>query len=1146
MSDSDMADAVLAFGILGPLEATYAGAHLPLGGRQQRAILALLVCETGHTVSVEHLINGVWGERALSGAVASVQSYVFHLRQVLEPDRLRGAPGSILVSAPGGYRLDVDPRHVDMTRFEELVSRGDAALEGRRPDRAVTLYTQALTLWRGDVLSDLSDYDFVAPVRARLEELRASALEARIRAELDLGHHLGVVAELGKLIADHALREGFYAQRIVALYRSGRQSDALAAYRELRSVLDEELGIEPSPPLQELNSRVLRQDPSLAWLPPPALGLAGRLSGPRSGPVAATTAPVSVVRADHGRRSMRVGALVAVLAVVAAVAAGAAMDARAAPDVPGTVPVNAVSEFDASGSVVASVPVGTNPIGLAAGDDAIWVLNGGDGTVSKVNSSTHSVVQVLDVGRDPRALALTGDDLWVTNFADGTVSRINVVANRVVDTIEVGSGPDAIAVGGAGLWVANSGGNTIQRIDITTGAVGAPVDVGDGPDGLAVDDTSVWVANGRAGSVMRVDVRSGQQMSPPIRVGSGPRGIARVGDDVWVADELSQSVTRISVATGHTHSIDVGEGPTAVAVLGGSIWVAEKYSGDLVRIDVGTEQQHTIRVRAAVHGLAVADGRLWVASGAFASTSHRGGVLRVAAGIVPGRFGIDPASVYDRTTLLALRNVYDGLLAYHYASADPQVLVPDLATSVPEPTDGGRTYTFNLRPGIRYSTGVEVRASDLVRGVHRVLLHRGRPDFYAGIVGGQDCIDHPASCDLSRGVVADDRAGRVTFRLVAPDPEFLYKLTLLLVPTPPETPLGRITSPIPGTGPYRIASFTPKTAFTLERNGFFRQWSAPAQPVGFLDVITWIKVADAHEAAAAVQQGRADLAELTPLGEQGPAVGSLVDALRVTAPSRVHSSIMQSTSFGVVNSAIPPFNSVLARRALNYAVDRNKAVKILGGHSVAIPTCQLVPLSMPSYAPYCPYSIGSPGSDYQGPDIGRARGLVRASRTQGMPVVVTDVVGDYNPPLETYFADVLRSLGYKVTVRRLPDTARNEDFFYDPRSGIQVETGGWIADFPLPSNFYEIIACATSNVAYPFAYCNRKEDRRAAAATVMLQTEPGAALRAWAKIDRDVTDQAPLVPIANDVNWWITSERVGNYQSGASGIGPLLSQLWIH
>jgi DNA-binding SARP family transcriptional activator len=199
MSDSDKAGADLAFGVLGPLQASYAGAALALGGGRQRAVLALLVCEAGHAVPVERLLDGLWGESVPPGAVTSVQTYVFHLRQLLEPGRARGSPGSVLVTVPGGYRLVVDRRCVDRTRFEEGVAAGDAALARHEPERAEAAYTEALSLWRGDVLADLSDYDFVAPYRARLDELRASAQQSRLQAELDLGHHLAVGPLLSQL-----------------------------------------------------------------------------------------------------------------------------------------------------------------------------------------------------------------------------------------------------------------------------------------------------------------------------------------------------------------------------------------------------------------------------------------------------------------------------------------------------------------------------------------------------------------------------------------------------------------------------------------------------------------------------------------------------------------------------------------------------------------------------------------------------------------------------------------------------------------------------------------------------------------------------------------------------------------------------------
>jgi hypothetical protein len=200
---------------------------------------------------------------------------------------------------------------------------------------------------------------------------------------------------------------------------------------------------------------------------------------------------------------------------------------------------------------------------------------------------------------------------------------------------------------------------------------------------------------------------------------------------------------------------------------------------------------------------------------------------------------------------------------------------------------------------------------------------------------------------------------------------------------------------------------------------------------------------------------------------------------------------------------------------------------------------------MPSYRAYCPYTRGPHDGDYHGPLLRKARELVAASGTEGMRVAVTDLLGDYNPPLEDYLVRVLRELGYRATLRALPDTPHNEHWFYGGSNGIQVATGGWIADFPMPANFYELISCPGTANSYPIHHCDPALDLEADAATAATQSDPAGALRQWTAVDRAATDAAPLVPVTNDVNWWVTSERVGNYQAGTQSIGPLLSQLWV-
>ncbi|MGB8385057.1 MAG: AfsR/SARP family transcriptional regulator, partial [Dermatophilaceae bacterium] len=252
--------------MLGPLQAWRGGQELPLGGRRQRAVLACLLLDGRGVVSTERLADVVWGGAPPSGYLTTLQTYVFHLRATLEPARAKGTPGQVLVTVPGGYRLDVPHECVDARRFEQLVAIGRRHVVDD-PESSARVLREALDLWRGDVLSDLDDLEVVASESRRLNEVRAGAGEAWADAELSLGHHETLAPELGRLVAEHPLRERLHGQRMLALYRGGRQAEALAAYRQLRTTLDEELGVEPSHEVRVLHERILRQDPALLWQP---------------------------------------------------------------------------------------------------------------------------------------------------------------------------------------------------------------------------------------------------------------------------------------------------------------------------------------------------------------------------------------------------------------------------------------------------------------------------------------------------------------------------------------------------------------------------------------------------------------------------------------------------------------------------------------------------------------------------------------------------------------------------------------------------------------------------------------------------------------------------------------------------------------
>jgi DNA-binding SARP family transcriptional activator len=261
--------------ILGPLQVLDGDVPVPLGRPKQRAVLAILLLDAGRVVSLDRLVDEVWGREAPPQALASVQAYVSHLRRLLEPGRASGAPARVLVNQPPGYRLVVGPDDLDMARFQALTEQGHAALAAGDPQRAADVLAEGLRLWRGPVLADFADAPFVQPERTRLEELRLSALEERITADLALGRHGLVAAELEQLTAEHPFRERLVGLRVVALYRCGRQAEALQAHQRFSSALREELGLDPGPELRALERDVLRQAPELDWTP-----AGGGLRGP--------------------------------------------------------------------------------------------------------------------------------------------------------------------------------------------------------------------------------------------------------------------------------------------------------------------------------------------------------------------------------------------------------------------------------------------------------------------------------------------------------------------------------------------------------------------------------------------------------------------------------------------------------------------------------------------------------------------------------------------------------------------------------------------------------------------------------------------------------------------------------------------------
>ena len=525
-------------------------------------------------------------------------------------------------------------------------------------------------------------------------------------------------------------------------------------------------------------------------------------------------------------------------------------------------------------------------------------------------------------------------------------------------------------------------------------------------------------------------------------------------------------------------------------------------------------------------------------------SAHRGGTLTLAVANVPGEYAqpipkmLDPASGYSAWELLTLTN--DGLLGYSQAGgAETYKIVPDLATGLPTVSDGGRTYTFELRKGIRYSTGGVVQPADIRRGIERALLQSGdqfpkMTPYLAAIEGSRGCLTGKRThCDLTRGITTSPGSSTVTFHLSKPDPDFLFKLALPEYDAvPASTPL-HARLPLPATGPYKIAGYQPKGVVVLVRNPRFHVWSAAAQPDGYPDRIVERFRYTGASAIRAVQRGTADITAEGPDQTWPP---RLAASLQRRYSSRLYSQPQLVILGTWLNTRLAPFNDVRVRQAFNLAVDRNRLAQINAGEVA----CQYLPPNVNGYSSYCPYN---------GPDLARARRLVAESGTKGQTVTIWfyDIpVGHQNG---AYLVSVLRSIGYDARVEYVPHTPGNLTWRPDRQAGVW----GWGADYPSANNILLGFLCSsyTGNPGTNLnaaELCDRRLDAQVARARSLETSNPAAAAGAWHTIDRMLTDKAPWVPMKVSLSTDFVGRRVGNYKYcwlGSGMTGACLDQLWV-
>ena len=533
-------------------------------------------------------------------------------------------------------------------------------------------------------------------------------------------------------------------------------------------------------------------------------------------------------------------------------------------------------------------------------------------------------------------------------------------------------------------------------------------------------------------------------------------------------------------------------------------------------------------------------------SGSSPSGSHQGGTFTILAN---SAFGVaDPAQNYTLEEWQLLIDTHDGLVQFQrVGGVQGTKIVPDLATSIPQPTDGGKTYAFNIRRGIKFSNGQTLKPSDFVATFERQFTVPGPTSFYSGIVGADKC--KPKSCDLSTGVVADDSGYTLTIHLTAADPEFLDKLALPFAYVVPASTSRKLTgnNVPPGTGPYMWKSYNPNKEAVLVRNPHFHVWNAAAQPAGNPDQIIEKYGLLVSEEVTQVENGNAN--EVF----DGDAIPSdrLSELNSPKYQNQVHVNPLTADWYFALNTKRPPFNNLQARQAINYAANRAAYVKIGGGSSLAAPQCQVLPPNFPGYKPYCPYTSGTDHTKWTAPDLAKAKQLVKQSGTAGMKVVVNGTNDETGKALAAQMVSDLDSIGYQASSQLLAPSIQYP--FSQNSSNLgkwSVAWSDWYQDYPAPSDFLNVLlGCgsihansdASPNIA---EFCSPSIQAKMTQAENLSQSNPTAANNIWTQVDHQVTDQAPWVDMYNPKQIDLLSKQVGGYQWNPQWY-ILIDQLWV-
>jgi peptide/nickel transport system substrate-binding protein len=529
--------------------------------------------------------------------------------------------------------------------------------------------------------------------------------------------------------------------------------------------------------------------------------------------------------------------------------------------------------------------------------------------------------------------------------------------------------------------------------------------------------------------------------------------------------------------------------------------------------------------------------------------SKAGGTLTLVAKGAAGT--LDPHINYTLQFWQLYQATYDGLLSFRKVDGPKSFeTVPDLAEALPELSDGGKTLTFTLRKGIKFSDGREVTVNDVKASFERIFKVSSPTagGFYNGIVGADACLAKPATCKLDQGVIVDPATNKIEIKLTAPDATINYKLSLphavILPADAPSKDAG--TTPIPTTGPYMFASYDPNKELKMVRNPNFQEWNREAQPAGYPDEIVYQFGLTAEAQVNAIKNGQADWM-LDPI----PA--DRLSEIGTELPNQINVHTLTAMWYLPMNTNLAPFNNVKARQAVNYAIDRNAMVKIFGGEQLATPACTFLPPGFPGHKDFCQYtegaSVESPAQSWAAPDIEKAKQLVKESGTAGQKVGIVVSDDEVNKQMGEYLQSVLNQIGYKATLKPI---SSNIQFTYiqNTKNKVQISVTQWYQDFPAAMDFlYILLGCESftpgSDSSINMAgYCNKALNKRMIDAMDLGVTDQAAADKEWGEIDQAIMAEAPVAVAFTPKQIDFLSARVKNYNFSKQ-FYMLVSQLQV-